>query len=229
MIGAERTASGYQVALESQRRGSIQVWNTDSNGNYQSLHAVVSGTSAVLKSFETSFRQDLNGDGVIGVARRLSAACADRRMARRYRLNPRPAFAPPVRHRPWRARARGHGAAAAPTAAPLRAALRRSRRQLRRQLRPRRQHQLLHQVLLAETAASSRAVQLLLSARPSTRVLLQSVVAEGIWIPPNGRRRGYLGSSVYQDQVPLILLPLPRSRNVARELRKALSSHPMTL
>ena len=38
-------------------------------------------------------------------------------------------------------------------------------------------------------------VQLLRSATPSTKDLLQSVVAEGTWIPPNGRRRGYLARS----------------------------------
>ena len=44
------------------------VWNTDSNGNYIStLIGCVSGTSVALQSIETSFHQDLNGDGVIGV------------------------------------------------------------------------------------------------------------------------------------------------------------------
>jgi len=42
------------------------VWNTDSNGNYTSQSAYMSGTSAALRSFETSFHQDLNGDGAIG-------------------------------------------------------------------------------------------------------------------------------------------------------------------
>ena len=44
------------------------VWNTDSNGNFLSVAVgVVSGTTAALESFETSFQQDLNGDGTIGV------------------------------------------------------------------------------------------------------------------------------------------------------------------
>jgi hypothetical protein len=44
------------------------VWNTDSSGNYISnAIGVVSGSSPALKSLETSFHQDLNGDGVIGV------------------------------------------------------------------------------------------------------------------------------------------------------------------
>ena len=43
------------------------VWNTDSNGNFVSdTLGVVSGTSYALESLETSFQQDLNGDGTIG-------------------------------------------------------------------------------------------------------------------------------------------------------------------
>ena len=45
------------------------VWNADSNGNYTSLIiSAASGKSAALESFETSFHQDLNGDGTIGAA-----------------------------------------------------------------------------------------------------------------------------------------------------------------
>ena len=39
----------------------------DSNGNYITNNGVLSGTSPTLQSLETSFHQDLNGDGVIGV------------------------------------------------------------------------------------------------------------------------------------------------------------------
>ena len=43
------------------------VWYTDNSGNYvSSAFDVASGTSAALESFETSFQQDLNGDGLIG-------------------------------------------------------------------------------------------------------------------------------------------------------------------
>jgi hypothetical protein len=38
----------------------------DSSGNYLASTAVLSGSSAALESFEVSFYQDLNGDGVIG-------------------------------------------------------------------------------------------------------------------------------------------------------------------
>ena len=44
------------------------VWDTDANGNFVSGPiSNVSGTSAALESIETSFNDDLNGDGVIGV------------------------------------------------------------------------------------------------------------------------------------------------------------------
>ena len=70
-IGAEQTASGYQVALRVPGADQYTVWNTDSDGNVVSNGTggvIVSGSSSVLKSLEPSFRQDLNGDGVVGVA-----------------------------------------------------------------------------------------------------------------------------------------------------------------
>jgi len=52
-------------------------WATDSNGNYTgNIIGVVSGTSGTLESLETSFHQDLNGDGVIGVPSSTSPAPA---------------------------------------------------------------------------------------------------------------------------------------------------------
>ena len=41
--------------------------STDSVGNYQSTSGVVSGLSSVLQVAESSFHQDLNGDGIISV------------------------------------------------------------------------------------------------------------------------------------------------------------------
>ena len=44
------------------------MWSTDSNGNYTSnLIETALGTDSALESIETSFHQDLNGDGVIGI------------------------------------------------------------------------------------------------------------------------------------------------------------------
>ncbi|SDS99631.1 alpha/beta hydrolase-fold protein [Bradyrhizobium canariense] len=66
-IGAEQTATGYEVAWKVAGADQYTVWNTDNSGNYlSSAFDSASGTSAVLESFETSFHQDLNGDGVIG-------------------------------------------------------------------------------------------------------------------------------------------------------------------
>ena len=63
-IGAEQTATGYDVAWKVAGADQYTVWNTDSNGNYISnIIGVVSGTSTALESLETSFHQDLNGDG----------------------------------------------------------------------------------------------------------------------------------------------------------------------
>jgi Tryptophan-rich Synechocystis species C-terminal domain len=42
------------------------VWNTDGSGNYVSdTIGMVSGASTALEWLETSFHQDLNGDGTI--------------------------------------------------------------------------------------------------------------------------------------------------------------------
>jgi serralysin len=68
LVGAEQTATGYVVAFKDAGSNQFSVWNTDSNGNYlSSVIGIASGTSASLEAAETSFHQDLNGDGVIGV------------------------------------------------------------------------------------------------------------------------------------------------------------------
>ena len=67
-LGAEATSSGYDVAWKSTATGLYTVWSTDSSGNFTSnLLSNVPGTSGALESMETTFHQDLNGDGVIGV------------------------------------------------------------------------------------------------------------------------------------------------------------------
>ncbi|MGY3507752.1 Ig-like domain-containing protein [Bradyrhizobium lupini] len=74
-IGAEQTATGYQIVWKEASTGQYTAWNTDNNGNYVShvgaltdstSGGTVSGTSSALKSLETTFHQDLNGDGQIG-------------------------------------------------------------------------------------------------------------------------------------------------------------------
>ena len=67
-IGAEQTASGYLVAWKMAGADQYSVWATDTNGNYLSNTLTsVSGTSSALQTTETSFHQDLNGDGYIGL------------------------------------------------------------------------------------------------------------------------------------------------------------------
>ena len=62
------TATGYEVAWKVTGADQYTVWNTDSSGNYISnAIGVVSGSSTALESLETSFQQDLNGDGTIGL------------------------------------------------------------------------------------------------------------------------------------------------------------------
>ena len=67
-IGVEQTATGYQVAWKVAGADQYTAWNTDSSGNYiANIFGAVSGTSSTLEALETSFQQDLNGDGQIGI------------------------------------------------------------------------------------------------------------------------------------------------------------------
>jgi hypothetical protein len=66
-IGAEQTASGYEIAWKVTGADAYTVWSTDSNGNYLSnVIGAVSGSSYAPESLEPSFHQDLNGDGLVG-------------------------------------------------------------------------------------------------------------------------------------------------------------------
>jgi hypothetical protein len=65
-IAAEQTTDGYEVAWKITGADQYTVWYTDNSGNYlSSAFDTASGSSAALQSFETSFHQDLNGDGMI--------------------------------------------------------------------------------------------------------------------------------------------------------------------
>ena len=67
-IGAVQVAGGdYDVAWKNTATGQYTVWSTDSNGNYLDFIAPVSGNNTTLESLETTFNQDLNGDGTIGI------------------------------------------------------------------------------------------------------------------------------------------------------------------
>ncbi|MDN5006373.1 M10 family metallopeptidase C-terminal domain-containing protein [Bradyrhizobium sp. GCM10027634] len=65
-IGAEQTANGYEIAWKTSGTSQFIIWNTDSSGNYQDNTGLVAGTSSTLEQAESSFHQDLNGDGTIG-------------------------------------------------------------------------------------------------------------------------------------------------------------------
>ena len=66
-IGAEKTASGYQVAWKNGGADQYIIWNLDSNGHWTSQTGVVSGSEHALQSLETTFQQDLNADGTTGL------------------------------------------------------------------------------------------------------------------------------------------------------------------
>ena len=56
------------MAWKNSGTGQYTVWSTDSNGNYlANITGAVSGNSTALESLETTFHQDLNGDGTIGL------------------------------------------------------------------------------------------------------------------------------------------------------------------
>jgi len=67
-IGAEKTASGYEIAWRNANSDQYTLWVTDANGNYVgSLTGAVQGSNPTLESAETLFQQDFNGDGYLGV------------------------------------------------------------------------------------------------------------------------------------------------------------------
>jgi hypothetical protein len=65
-IGAEATATGYEVAWKAVDQDLYTIWNTDSNGHYlgNATGGWMSGSS--LESYQPSFYHELVGDGVTG-------------------------------------------------------------------------------------------------------------------------------------------------------------------
>jgi hypothetical protein len=67
-IGAEKTASGYEIAWKFGAADQYTLWATDDNGNkLSSLIGEVPGSDSTLQTAETLFQQDLNGDGHFGL------------------------------------------------------------------------------------------------------------------------------------------------------------------
>jgi hypothetical protein len=65
-IGAEQVGAGYQVAWKAAGGNNVWIWNVDSGGNYVSNALFAHGGQWALQSAETTFRQDMNGDGFVG-------------------------------------------------------------------------------------------------------------------------------------------------------------------
>src|SRR6202042_3276343 len=81
-IGVEATATGYEVAFKLGNANLYTVWNTDPNGNItDNPIGSAQGSNASLQSIETSFHQDLNGDGVIDTASTVIEASGNLRVA----------------------------------------------------------------------------------------------------------------------------------------------------
>jgi len=80
-IGAEQTATGYQIVWKFGSADQYTVWTTDSGGNYITNSAVMAGSDSRLTSLESSFAQDLNGNGTIGAASTVIEAFGQTRLA----------------------------------------------------------------------------------------------------------------------------------------------------
>ena len=66
-LGAAAAGSGYQLAWRNGAADEYLVWNLDAAGAFSSAATgLVGGGSLALQRLETSFGQDLNGDGNIG-------------------------------------------------------------------------------------------------------------------------------------------------------------------
>ncbi|MDH2344387.1 M10 family metallopeptidase C-terminal domain-containing protein [Bradyrhizobium sp. SSUT77] len=67
-VGAEQVSGGYDIAWKNATSGLFSFWSTDTNGNYTSnLTSDLQGVSTTVETFETTFHQDFNGDGTIGI------------------------------------------------------------------------------------------------------------------------------------------------------------------
>jgi serralysin len=76
-IAGEQVSGGYQVVWKANGADQYTIWTTDGSGNFVSFISAMPGSSSVLQSAESTFQQDLNSDGVVGLhAAPLSAAVA---------------------------------------------------------------------------------------------------------------------------------------------------------
>ncbi len=67
-IGAVQVSGGYDIAWKMVGSSIYTIWSLDSSGNFvANIGNDLAGNSSTLQSFETTFQQDLNGDGVTGI------------------------------------------------------------------------------------------------------------------------------------------------------------------
>jgi hypothetical protein len=65
-IAAEQESFGYEVVWRAGSANQYTAWFLDGFGNYVWSTAVVTSTSYVLETLESSLHQDVNGDGLVG-------------------------------------------------------------------------------------------------------------------------------------------------------------------
>jgi serralysin len=82
-IGAEASAGGYLVAWKNGGLDQYCVWTTSSQGEFSGVAVgQVAGSTNALQLIETSFQQDLNGNGTIGLATVIVESAGATRLAR---------------------------------------------------------------------------------------------------------------------------------------------------
>ncbi|WP_426531811.1 NF038122 family metalloprotease [Bradyrhizobium sp. McL0615] len=103
LIGAVHVSGGYDIAWKFPT-GVYAVSSVDSNGNYiNDIFSGVAANSTVLEQYETTFNQDLNGDGTVGIpsATALASPQADLVLTRSYSFDSRiPILDPPMLNGP---------------------------------------------------------------------------------------------------------------------------------
>ncbi|MET3997028.1 serralysin [Bradyrhizobium sp. S3.9.2] len=67
-VGAEQIPTGFEIAWQTPGTNQFTIWTTDSNGNFVSNTGAIGGNSTALEQAETTFHQDLTGDGTTGIA-----------------------------------------------------------------------------------------------------------------------------------------------------------------
>jgi serralysin len=83
-IGTEQTSGGYEVAWRIPDTGTFTIWSTDSNGNYISSTGM---TATSVETVESSFHQDLNGDGLLGTPHPVIALAGPTKVGGDFYLN----------------------------------------------------------------------------------------------------------------------------------------------